>query len=95
MSRNRVQLRRGQAAAWAAKNPVLLAGELGIEIDTLRLKIGNGETAWNALPYYTTSGGSELEDVQVSAPAEGDLLRYSSGKWRNFPEEDVVNGGDF
>lgn len=95
MSRNRIQIRRGSAAIWSARNPVLLAGELGLETDTLRLKIGNGEAAWNALPYYTTSDGSELENIEVVAPADGDLLRYSSGKWRNYPEEDVVNGGDF
>lgn len=95
MSRNRIQIRRGLAAIWASRNPVLLAGEFGLEIDTLKIKIGNGEAAWNALPYYTTSDGSELENIEVVAPQNGDLLRYSSGKWRNYPEEDVVNGGDF
>lgn len=36
---------------WTALNPVLLKGEIGIESDTLRMKIGNGNSAWNALAY--------------------------------------------
>lgn len=32
-------------------------------------------------------------DVALEGVATGDLLRYSSGKWRNFPEQDVVIDG--
>ena len=45
------QLRRGNAEVWARNNPILERGEPGFEIDTGRLKIGNGETAWNDLAY--------------------------------------------
>ena len=48
---SRQQQRRGKAARWAAQNPVLLEGEIGIETDTRRFKIGDGVTAWNALAY--------------------------------------------
>lgn len=49
---------------WATNNPVLLAGELGIESDTNKFKIGNGTSAWNELDYvgsgevmlYSTTG---------------------------------------
>ena len=95
MSRDRIQFRRGSSAAWAARNPVLLMAEVGLETDTVKIKLGNGETAWNSLPYYTFGNGSSLEDIELSDPQNGDLLRYFSGKWRNYPEEDVVNGGDF
>ena len=37
---------------WAATNPVLLAGEPGLENDTENLKIGDGRTAWSGLPYF-------------------------------------------
>jgi len=47
----RFKLRNGTAAAWTAANPVLLAGEAGIETDTRKLKLGNGSTAWNSLLY--------------------------------------------
>lgn len=39
------------AAEWASKNPLLQRGEIGIEIDTNRMKVGNGYTLWNDLPY--------------------------------------------
>ena len=48
----RFKLRNGTAAAWTAANPVLLAGEMGIETDTRRYKIGDGSTAWSSLSYY-------------------------------------------
>ena len=48
---NRIQLRRGGAQDWANSNPTLAQGELGIELDTGRFKIGDGVTAWNTLRY--------------------------------------------
>lgn len=46
-----IQLRRGTAAEWSSVNPVLAQGELLLELDTGRLKIGNGLNNWNDLPY--------------------------------------------
>jgi hypothetical protein len=48
---NRIQLRRGGAQEWANANPTLAQGELGIELDTGRIKIGDGVSAWNTLSY--------------------------------------------
>ena len=48
---NRIQLRRGSAQEWSNINPTLAIGELGIEIDTGRIKIGDGVTSWNSLKY--------------------------------------------
>lgn len=47
-----IQLRRGTAAQWAAANPVLADGEVGLEKDTTEIKYGDGITPWNSLPYY-------------------------------------------
>lgn len=48
--RAQMQQRRDTAANWAASNPVLLDGELGIVTDNPNLyKIGDGATAWNDL----------------------------------------------
>jgi len=47
----KIQLRRGTAAQWQGLNPVLSAGEPGVEIDTGKFKIGNGLTTWNELDY--------------------------------------------
>lgn len=47
----RFKQRTDTAANWAAKNPVLLQGEIGCESDTDNLKIGDGTKAWNDLAY--------------------------------------------
>ena len=52
-----IQLRRGDAADWTSSNPLLAEGELGIELDTLKIKIGNGIDNWNALAYVSGGGG--------------------------------------
>lgn len=46
-----IQFRRDTAERWAAANPVLAEGELGLVLDTLnQCKIGDGVTPWNSLP---------------------------------------------
>lgn len=46
-----IQFRRDTAANWTSANPTLANGEMGIESDTLKYKIGNGSTAWTSLSY--------------------------------------------
>lgn len=46
-----IQLRRDTQANWSNVNPILFLGELGIEIDTQRHKIGNGIDNWSSLGY--------------------------------------------
>lgn len=48
-----IQVRRDVSSDWTAINPVLALGEPGLETDTLKLKFGDGVTAWNSLPYLT------------------------------------------
>jgi hypothetical protein len=50
-----IKLRRDTAANWLSTNPVLAAGEKGLESDTGLQKIGDGLTTWNALPYTAVS----------------------------------------
>ena len=49
---NRIQLRRDTAANWTRVNPILEDGEPGLEIDTKQVKFGDGDTAWQDLPYH-------------------------------------------
>lgn len=51
----RIVLRRDTAAAWSEANPVLLAGEPGVETDTRRFRIGDGVSEWDALVSYPAS----------------------------------------
>ena len=52
----RIQIRRDNAAVWTLVNPVLADGEIGIEKDTGKAKIGDGVTAWSALSYWDFGG---------------------------------------
>lgn len=45
-----IQVRRDTAATWTSTNPTLLAGEIGFETDTLKVKVGTG-SAWNSTSY--------------------------------------------
>jgi len=49
-----LQLRRDTAANWTSNDPTLAEGELGVETDTLKMKVGDGSTAWTALAYLSS-----------------------------------------
>ena len=56
MAVERIQLRRGSTSEWQAANPKLSFGEPGVEITTqseIKLKIGDGDSLWNDLPYFS------------------------------------------
>lgn len=52
---DRIQFRRDTPANWSAANPVLAEGEAGWVIGTRELKIGNGVTPWNDLPFLSAA----------------------------------------
>ena len=55
---SRLQQRRDTAANWTANNPILAQGELGLETDTTKWKMGDGTTAWTSLAYAYTAGAA-------------------------------------
>ena len=57
----RIKLRRDTAANWTTNNPILAAGEPGLETDTGRTKFGDGTTAWADLSY---GGGGVIESTR-------------------------------
>lgn len=78
--RQYVRHRYDTGANWTATNPVLRAGELGIESDaaSLRGKYGDGVTAWASLPYTELGQRPDFEAVQFDiaagiTPAAGQL----------------------
>jgi hypothetical protein len=96
----RIQLRRDTAANWVSANPTLRAGEIGIETDTLKFKVGNGTSTWTQITAYAnvtpTSLTSSLGNYILAAdqgtaggPAEldsnGDLI---------IPENSVILWND-
>jgi microcystin-dependent protein len=62
----RLLARRGTAAQWAAANPVLAAGEIGVVTNQSTLFVGNGTSTYSALPKYPaniTSGNFTLNGI--------------------------------
>lgn len=68
-----LSLRSDLAANWTSINPVLAAGEPGLETDTRKMKIGNGSTAWNSLPYAYSAPQFYNQATTPAAWATGDL----------------------
>ena len=66
------KLKRGTAARWAEVNPILAQGEPGFVYDANRLKIGDGITAWNDLPYIDGKTEVASYDIYADFPTIGD-----------------------
>lgn len=62
----KILLRRDTAYNWARANPVLGPGEPGVEVDTERMKIGDGDSRWLDLDYYVTKRQISDEELSVS-----------------------------
>jgi hypothetical protein len=67
-----IQVRRGTASQWSSSNPTLSEGELGVELDTSKFKIGTGVANWNTLPYATGIQGPQgIQGVQGLQGVQG------------------------
>lgn len=70
-----IKLRRDTSTNWTSSNPILAAGEPGLETDTLRVKYGDGSNTWTNLAYSavgnatyaTTAGSATSATTAVSA----------------------------
>ena len=65
-----MQQKRGTASQWSTANPTLLAGEIGFETDTNKIKVGDGSTAWNSLAYIA---GTEA-NVALAQDGNNDVV---------------------
>ena len=88
---SQIQIRRDTAANWTSVNPTLAQGEIGLETDTGKLKIGTGLAGWTSLSYFVGNiAGTTLDaigDVTITSVQNGDFLRYngSASVWINDP----------
>jgi len=71
-----IQIRRDLAAEWTTVNPTLASGEFGLETDTKLLKLGDGTTPWNTLPYLFGSTMAYTDRIVLSADGFYDLPQY-------------------
>ena len=80
-----IKLRRSTAAQWTSANPVLGAGEPGLETDTNKVKFGDGTTAWDALPYSVTSDIEVAVKNSTAATITKGSVVYINGADGNNP----------
>ena len=76
---SRIQIRRDSAASWTSANPILAQGELGVELDTNKFKVGNGTSDWNSLAYLISTS-DYISGVPSSVDNEIALFSGTGGK---------------
>lgn len=80
-----IKLRRDSSTNWSNINPVLHEGEAGYELNTGKLKIGDGNTLWNNLPYF--AGGESLSTEQIQDIFGSSFLVAGSGINLDYNDE--------
>ena len=76
---SKIIIRNDTKANWISFNPVLLKGEMGIETDTSKMKIGDGVSNWNDLGY----ANSQTTVLMDRAPGTEDSDYDVGSKWIN------------
>ena len=106
----RMWQRRGSTAQWSASNPVLKIGEIGLvtvaeaqsgpgSATWYRCKIGDGTTAWNALPWANVGEGTTLltainDAIAAEATARDAAIAAAlTGLWDDRGNFDASGGG--
>lgn len=89
-----IQVRRDLAANWTSANPTLAQGEIGLETDTIKIKYGDGSTAWNSLGYFVALADGK---VGIDSGATPDYLGAADndGVLRIDATLDYADGGNF
>jgi hypothetical protein len=83
MSTVRIQVRRGLASEWTTANPVLAAGEMGVETNTNKFKFGNGTDTWSALSYAAADSATIGE---LSQDAINQALSVGEGLTKTYDD---------
>lgn len=92
----RMQQRRDTAADWAADNPVLLSGELGLDTDAELFKVGDGVTAWEDLEFKGDFAAAEaliLAGIADTGSPIGAALSASYDAMSNIVQSKAVADG--
>ena len=62
-----IQIRRGKTASWKSLKTPLAAGQPGYDKDKHKIKIGDGKTLWEKLPYAGGVSEDEILDSETHA----------------------------
>ena len=74
----RVRHKRMPASEWARSDFVLYDGELGIESDTSKVKVGNGRDRFSALQYLTGPKGDRGERGETGPRGADGVMRFEN-----------------
>ena len=74
-----IQLRRDSSTNWTSANPTLALGELGLETDGYKYKIGDGVTAWTSLSYAELAG-TDIFTINEQTGTAYTLVAGDAGK---------------
>lgn len=85
--KTRMKQKVDTALNWSTNNPVLLAGEIGIESDTKLFKFGDGISEWNSLDYAGTNEEQIEEMINASADSVYVVNGTEAGDMADISEE--------
>jgi hypothetical protein len=85
-----IQFRRDTAANWTSSNPTLFIGELGIETDTYKIKMGDGSSAWTSLGYLSINEGP-----YAIVPVQGSTRGFSGGGYTGSSGQNAIESFSF
>jgi hypothetical protein len=100
----RIQVRRDSSANWIANNPSLREGEMGIELDTLKIKVGptpetGDATPWNSITAYANVVPSDFNTIAdgflefTDIGAQGGVVGLNSSKNAIIPGSSIIIEG--
>lgn len=78
----KIQLRHDTSTKWQAANPILASGEVGVETDTQKIKVGNGSAAYNSLQYIGTT--RTTNETNLNNIIEPGTYYFSGTRWSNL-----------
>lgn len=64
-----IRYKRDTAENWTTNNPTLADGEIGYDKTNNKVKVGNGTTAWNDLPYLNANDPAALKVLTAKVEA--------------------------
>jgi len=85
---DRIQFRRDTVENWEEYNPILADGEIGIERDSQRFKLGDGIKVWTELPYSS----NRLTDDYFAYIDKEDVVNMAYGSEGELTETTLANG---
>ena len=85
--KSKFYFKRGKSVSWTEKNVLLGPGEPGFEIDTGRLKVGDGIRTWNNLPYLAEN------EIKNEINKYFNDVAYFIGQKESLPEDPNTKEG--